>query len=211
MANYYLQEMAEGMSGGKKRLYPKMQTYTLHDYETVLKHMQTYAGGVSKGAMRAVLEALVNTMTSWMPTGHNIKIDGLGVFSLSLGFDTTTPSERANETNQNESKSKYRHVCIKGINFKPDPKLLEEMNREASFERIKREMPEKSRFTSEERVAIARKLIARNGYMTLSDFSVATGLGRTSASLELKRIVQDPSSGIATRGSGSHKMWIVRQ
>lgn len=210
MANYYLQELAEGMGDGKKKLYPKMQSYTLHDYETVLKHMQTYAGGISEGTMRAVLEALANTMTGWMPAGHKIKIDGLGVFSLSLGFDTTTPSERANEKSGKEPKTKYRHICIKGINFKPDAGLLEEMNREASFERVERKKRKKSRFTSEERLAIARKLIAKNGYMTLSDFAVATGLGRTGASLELKRLTDDHASGIGTRGSGSHKVWVAQ-
>ena len=28
------------MTDGKKIVYPKMQTYSLHDYETVMKHMR---------------------------------------------------------------------------------------------------------------------------------------------------------------------------
>jgi hypothetical protein len=94
MANFVLQELPEEMSEGKKVVFPKMQTYSLHDYETVIKHMRTYAGNISDGLIRAVFDALVSTMQSWMPLGHNIKIDGLGVFSLSLGFDTSTPSEK---------------------------------------------------------------------------------------------------------------------
>jgi nucleoid DNA-binding protein len=86
MANYILQELPEDLSDGKKVVFPKMQTYSLHDYETVLKHMRTYAGNFSEGNMRAVFDALISTMVSWMPLGHTIKIDGLGVFSLSLGF-----------------------------------------------------------------------------------------------------------------------------
>ena len=141
MANYYLQKLPEGMKEGEKVVYPRMQTYTLHDFETVLKHMHTYAGNISEGTMRAVLEALTETMKSWMPLGHSIKIDGLGVFSLSLGFDTSTPQEKAiankkgkNNGEQEEPKTKYRHVCIKGINFKPDAELLKEMNHEATFD-----------------------------------------------------------------------------
>ena len=95
MANFVLQELPEEMSEGKKLVFPKMQTYSLHDYETVIKHMHTYAGSISDGLIRAVFDALVSTMQSWMPLGHSIKIDGLGVFSLSLGFDTSTPSEKA--------------------------------------------------------------------------------------------------------------------
>ena len=39
MAKYILKEMAEGMADGHKTLYPKMQTYSLHDYETVIEHI----------------------------------------------------------------------------------------------------------------------------------------------------------------------------
>lgn len=125
MAKYILKEMAEGMADGHKTLYPMMQTYSLHDYETVIDHMRDYAGSLSKGTIRAVFDALASVMESWMPMGHNIKINGLGVFSLTLGFDESSPSEKAALKNADDDpKTKYRHVCIKGINFKPDPKLL---------------------------------------------------------------------------------------
>ena len=71
MANFVLQELPEEMSEGKKVVFPKMQTYSLHDYETVIKHMRTYAGSISDGLIRAVFDALVSTMQSWMPLGHN--------------------------------------------------------------------------------------------------------------------------------------------
>ena len=94
MPKYTLQELPGEMTDGKKIVFPKMQTYTLHDYETVIQHMRDYAGSFSEGTIRGVFEALVSVMESWMPMGHNIKIDGLGVFSLTLGFDESSPSER---------------------------------------------------------------------------------------------------------------------
>ena len=39
MPKYILQELPEEMTDGKKIVFPKMQTYTLHDYETVIQHM----------------------------------------------------------------------------------------------------------------------------------------------------------------------------
>lgn len=218
MANYYLQKLPEGMKEGEKVVYPRMQTYTLHDFETVLKHMHTYAGNISEGTMRAVLEALTETMKSWMPLGHSIKIDGLGVFSLSLGFDTSTPQEKAiankkgkNNGEQEEPKTKYRHVCIKGINFKPDAELLTEMNHEATFDKTETEVvvPKKGALSRSKRLAKAKATIKKNGFMTLSDYVQATGLSRTAASLDLKAIVADPTSGITTRGSHSHKVWVL--
>ena len=219
MANYYLQKLPEGMKEGEKVVYPRMQTYSLHDFDTVLKHMHAYASNISEGTMRAVLEALAETMKSWMPLGHSIKIDGLGVFSLTLGFDTSMPSEKAiaNQKGQDdgekeEPKTKYRHICIKGINFKPDAELLVDMNREATFDKVETDVvvPRKGSLSRDERVAKAKAIIDKNGFMTLSDYVVATGLSRTSASLDLKELVADPTSGIMSRGSHSHKVWIKR-
>ena len=144
--------------------------------------------------------------------GHNIKIDGLGVFSLSLGFDESTPSEKEELKNTDEDpKTKYRHVCIKGINFKPDPKLLQALNKEATFERGEAEVqvPQKTKLTREERITRAKAIIQKNGFMTLYDYANATHQSRSVASKDLRQIVADPTSGITTRGTHSHKVWIA--
>ena len=213
MAKYILKEMAEGMADGHKALYPKMQTYSLHDYETVIEHMHDYAGSFSEGMIRGVFDALVSVMKSWMPMGHNIKIDGLGVFSLTLGFDESSPSEKvAMENADDNPKTKYRHVCIKGINFKPDPKLLQALNQEATFERSEADIqvPQKTKFSLEERLAKAKAVIEKNGFMTLYDYANATNQSRSVASKDLRQIVADPNSGITTRGTHSHKVWIAK-
>ena len=214
MAKYVLQELPGEMTDGKKIVYPKMQTYSLHDYETVIEHMRDYAGNISDGMIKAVFDALASVMTSWMPMGHNIKIDGLGVFSLTLGFDESSPSEKEALKNADDNlKTKYRHVCIKGINFKPDPKLLQALNKEATFERGEADVqvPQKTKLSREERLAKAKAIIEKNGFMTLYDYANATNQSRSVASKDLRQIVTDPNSGITTRGSHSHKIWIAKE
>ena len=213
MAKYVLQELPGEMTDGKKIVYPKMQTYSLHDYETVIEHMRNYAANISSGVIKAVFDALVSTMESWMPMGHNIKIDGLGVFSLTLGFDESSPSEKEALKNVDDNpKTKYRHVCIKGINFKPDPKLLQALNKEATFERSEADVqvPQKTKLSREERIARAKAIIEKNGFMTLYDYANATRQSRSVASKDLRQIVTDPNSGITTRGSHSHKVWVAK-
>ena len=212
MPKYILQELPGEMTDGKKIVFPKMQTYSLHDYETVIEHMHDYAGSFSEGTIKGVFDALVAVMKSWMPMGHNIKIDGLGVFSLTLGFDESSPSEKAESKNTDgDPKTKYRHVCIKGINFKPDPKLLQALNKEATFERSETDVqvPQKTKLSLDERLAKAQAIIAKNGFMTLYDYANATHQSRSVASQDLRQIVADPTSGITTRGSHSHKVWIA--
>ena len=214
MPKYILQELPEEMTDGKKIVYPKIQTYTLHDYETVIEHMREYAGSISDGMIRAVFDALVSVMKSWMPMGHNIKIDELGVFSLTLGFDESSPSEKAKLKNVAKNpKTKYRHVCIKGINFKPDQKLLQALNKEASFERGESDVqvPQKTKLSPKERLAKAKAIIKKNGFMTLYDYANATHQSRSVASKDLRQIIADPDSGITTRGNHSHKIWIAKK
>ena len=218
MANYILKEMPGEMTEGKTIVYPKMQTYSRHDYEQVIHNMRVYANGIGEGIIRAVFDALAETMATWMPLGHTMKIDGLGVFSLSLGFDTSTASEKAEMKKQEfdddaDPKLKYRHVCIKGINFKPDPELLKEMNRQATFDRVgvDVEVAKTSKYTREERLAKAKEIIRSRGYMTLTDYALATGQSRTTASNDLKGMVADPDSGITTRGQRPHKIWIEKK
>lgn len=214
MANYVLQELPEEMTEGKKVVFPKMQTYSMHDFETVIKHMRDYAGNLSEGTIRAVFDAFISMMGTWMPMGHTIKIDGLGVFSLSLGFDTSAPSEKEmakNGSTDEAPKTKYRHVCIKDINFKPDTELIKRLNSEATFERAETGVVahQKTKFSLKERIAKAKAIISKQGYMTLSDYAIATEQSRAAASKDLKEIAADATSGITTRGNHSHKMWVA--
>ena len=218
MPKYVLQELPEEFTEGKRVVYPKMRTYTLHDYETVLKHMRVYAANLSDGVMRAVLDALASTMVSWMPQGHNIKVDGLGVFSLVLGFDEDSPKEKAiaktGETSSDvDSQAGYRHVCIKGIKFKPDPKLIAAMNHDVEFVRESGGVvvPQKNKLSREERIAKALALIDQNGRMTLTDYALATNQERSTASRDLKKIVSAPDSPIVAEGAHSHKVWVRRK
>ena len=50
----------------------------------------------------------------------------------------------------------------------------------------------------------------KNGFMTLYDYANATHQSRSVASKDLRQIVADPNSGITTRGSHSHKVWIAK-
>ena len=204
------------MTEGKTIVYPKMQTYSLYDYDLVIQHMCALSRILNEGIIRAAFDALISEMKSSMPWGHNIKIDGLGVFSLSLGFDTSTPSEKEIAQQQEcdddaDPKLKYRHVCIKGINFKPDPELLKEMNKQATFDRVgvDVEVPKKCKYSREERLAKAKEIIKTYGFMTLTDYALATGQSRSVASTDLKQLVADADSGITTQGKLSHKVWVA--
>lgn len=201
MANYVIKEMPEGMGNGKKgRTYPKMQVYTEFDYDKVVELIHTNSPAFSQGTIRGVLDTLGVVMKSYLPMGHTMKIDNLGVFSLSLEF--------ADEETEN---TKYHHVKAKGVNFKVDRKLVDEINKENTFERISSNPTSRSPYTPEQRLQRALQHIDKHGFITLQDYANLNNLSRSTASRELAKLTAASTSPIKSNGSGSHKFWLRRK
>ncbi len=215
MASYVLQEMPNGMGKGECALYPKLQIYSMYDNDKVVKMIHSYSPAFSEGVIRGVLDGLATALKSALPNGHNVKVDGLGVFSLSLGFDETQGEGDVEgvETSMKKQKEKYRHVCADHIKFKVDAKLINDINTENTFERDKSGVKHvrKTDTTLEQRREKALELLQKHGFFTLDDYARANALSRSMASRELKRLTSDPTSGIAERGSHSHKVWVGRK
>lgn len=218
MANYIYQKLAEGMAQSENVVYPKMQTYSTYDLKGIIEKIKNGSNTINGTTLTQAVGVLIEVMKNEMPMGHRIKIDGLGVFSLSLGYvdesPATEPAEGNNQSQTSETgdaaKVKYKNICIKGINFKPDPKLLSDMNRDAKFERVMPgvKTPKKSTLTRNERIAKALEIIDEKGFMTLSEYAFATLQCRSNASKDLGEITNDPTSGITSQGKSSHKIWV---
>lgn len=212
MANYVIKEMPAGMGNGKKgRIFPKMQVYTEFDYDKVVELVHTNSPAFSQATIRGVLDTLAVVMKSYLPLGHTMKIDNLGVFSLSLEFaDNETEADSQQEAQESKSKKKYYHVRVKGVNFKVDKKLVDGINKENTFERISGNPSSPSPYSREERLQRALQHIDKHGFITLQEYANLNRLNYSTASRELAKLVTDPHSGIKAKGTGSHKVWIRR-
>lgn len=212
MANYVIKEMPTGMGNGKKgRLFPKMQVYSEFDYNKVVELIHINSPAFSEATVRGVLDTLAVVMKSYLPLGHTMKIDNLGVFSLSLEF-ADNEAETDSEQNEQEikSKKKYHHVKVKGVNFKVDKRLVVGINKENTFERTSSNPSSPSPYTLDERLQRALQHIDKHGFITLQEYANLNRLSYSSASRELSKLVADPHSGIKTKGTGSHKVWVRR-
>ena len=211
MANYVVKEMPAGMGNGKKgRKFPKMQVYTEFDYDKVVELVHTNSPAFSQATIRGVLDTLGVVMKNYLPMGHTMKIDNLGVFSLSLEF-TDEKAEKDAQQETSESQKKYNHVRVKGVNFKVDKKLVDDINKENSFERTTGNPTAPSPYSHEERLQRALTHIDQHGFITLQEYANLNRLSRSAASRELIKLVADPNSGIKTKGAGSHKVWVRRK
>ena len=210
MANYVIKEMPEGMGNGKKgRLYPKMQVYTEFDYDKVVELVHTNSPAFSQATVRGVLDTLAVVMKSYLPLGHTMKIDNLGVFSLSLEFaDNESDSANPQTTQEATSKKKYYHVRVKGVNFKVDKKLVDDINKDNTFERTTGNPSSPSPYSLKERLQRALSHIDKHGFITLQEYANLNHLNYSTASRELAKLVLDPNSGIKAKGAASHKVWV---
>ena len=212
MANYVIKEMPAGMGNGKKgRVFPKMQVYTEFDYDKVVELVHTNSPAFSQATIRGVLDTLAVVMKSYLPLGHTMKIDNLGVFSLSLQFaDNEAETDGQQESQEADAKKKYHHVKVKGVNFKVDKKLVDEINKENSFERTSGNSSSPSPYTLEERLQRALNHIDKHGFITLQEYANLNRLSYSTASRELAKLVLDPHTGIKPKGAASHKVWVRR-
>ncbi len=211
MTKYKLQEMPDVHNTGKRRVYPKMVTNRTLSRKEFIKKMQGYHRGISESTTEAVLLDVADMLVEMLSMGYNVNLEGIGTFSLSLGFEDDKPTEMQSE----EDKMTYRKVGVKDINFKAAPEFIREVKRETDRD-LERDMGgvkviRKQLYSKDERIARALEVIEANGLITLSDYAYINNLSRTAASLELKEITDDKTSPIGSMGSGSHKVWVKRK
>ena len=213
MANYIIKEMPTGMGNGKKgRIFPKMQVYSEFDYDKVVELIHTNSPAFSEATVRGVLDTFAVVLKSYLPMGHTMKIDNLGVFSLSLEFaDNEAETENQQKAQESKSKQKYHHVRVKGVNFKVDKQLVDAINKENSFERTAGNPSLPSPYTPDERLQRALNHIDKHGFITLQEYANLNRFSYSSASRELAKLVADPSSGIKAKGAASHKVWVHKE
>ena len=210
MANYVIKEMPTGMGNGSEgKAFPKMQVYTEFDYDKVVELVHTNSPAFSQATVRGVLDTLAVVMKSYLPLGHTMKIDNLGVFSLSLQFaDNEAETGSQQDSQKAGAKKKYHHVKVKGVNFKVDKKLVDNINKENTFERSPIKSASPSPYSLEERLQRALHHIDKHGFITLQEYANLNKLNYSTASRELSKLVADPHSGLKPKGSASHKVWI---
>ena len=211
MAKYKLQEMSDVHHTGKRKVYPKMVVNRTLSRKEFIKRMQGYHRGISASTTEAVLTDVEDMLVEMLSMGYNVNLEGLGTFSLSLGFEDDKPTEMQGD----DDKMTYRKVGVRDINFKASPDFIKSVKQETDRD-LERDMGGvklilKKIYTREERIARALDVIDENGFIGLTDYAYINNLSRTAASLELKEIDSDQEAPIRSVGQHSHKVWVRRK
>lgn len=210
MAKYKLQEMPDVHNTGERKVYPKIVVNRTMSLSDIVDKMKFYHRAWSPSVIEGVLMDVSDMLANMLSMGYNVKLDGIGTFSLSLDFEDNKPTEMQGD----DDKMIYRKVGVKNVNFKSDPEFVKQVKLKTDHE-LERDMAgvkviKKSLYSKEERVARALGVIERDGLITLTDYANINHISRTAASQELKMVTADAKSVIKSVGSGSHKVWVKR-
>uniref|UniRef100_UPI003FEDD24D HU family DNA-binding protein n=1 Tax=Segatella copri TaxID=165179 RepID=UPI003FEDD24D len=211
MAKYKLQELPDLNNTGKRKVYPKMVVNRTLSRKEFIERMQGYHRGISASTTEAVLMDVEEILVEMLSMGYNVNLEGLGTFSLSLGFEDDKPTEMQGD----DDKMTYRKVGVRDVNFKASPDFIKSVKQAADRD-LERDMGGvkqilKKKYTREERIARALDVIDENGFIGLTDYAYINNLSRTAASLELKEIDHDETVPIRSVGRHSHKVWVRRK
>ena len=169
MAKYKLQEMSDVHHTGKRKVYPKMVVNRTLSRKEFIERMQGYHRGISPSTTEAVLMDVEEILVEMLSMGYNVNLEGLGTFSLSLGFEDDKPTEMQGD----DDKMTYRKVGVRDVNFKASPDFIKSVKQAADRD-LERDMGGvklilKKKYTREERIARALDVIDENGFIVVGD------------------------------------------
>ncbi len=193
--------MMPDMNGeGKRVMYPKMLidgVVDTSDLVEALKGRSTFSAADIKG----LLAGLADYIAEQTARGMSVRIEELGTFSAALAL-------KADKEREVEGGRRYKgpSVELRTIRFRPSRALLTAGRKSCRLTRCGEVKKKLLLETEAERLAAALDFIGREGVLRLADFVELTGLGRTRASLELRKW-QDEGALVA-RGRASHKVYV---
>ena len=207
MAKYIKQEMPDIAGKGEHQVYYRMQTERNIGAAEFVEEVAGLGTGLSEGAVTHVLEQMVQTMARLLADGHTVTIGGLGTFRTAIGV---MEGKEQDTFDADEPKRNAQSIEVKGVNFRADKALVKDIRVQCRLERGKESRLHRSPYTRDERLARALAFMEEHTVLRVPDYVRLTGLSRTTASLELRELCQDPTSSIRSMGQRASKVYIKR-
>ena len=157
---------AEG--SGEERKYVRLKQHeamTASELEATIQQRCT----LTKGDVAAVFTELHDIVVSEFSMGRRVFVPQLGYFSLAVNLEV--PEDNP------DKKITGKEVRLRGINFRPEAGLLQEIDRNVHF--IRSEYTGRSNvFTEKKLWTVLQEFFQENRYLTISLMRMKFGLSR---------------------------------
>ena len=139
-------------------------------------------------------------VVSHLRQGKNVRLDGLGTFSLALSSREVTDRKEIRAAS----------VRRKKVNFRPVPELVKRVRQETDILRAEFGfLPTVKKRSKEERWTLLEAYLKEHGSITRLAYSEWLGLARTTAAYELKAWYEEKR--LDKEGKHSHAVYVLRK
>lgn len=169
---------ANTMDSNKERFHPRPTHSPTITNEDLMKELKELSG-LSTASVTAVLHGLQQSLVRHLSDGHNVQVDGIGTFSISLSApETRTPSA-----------TRASSIKVKAVNFRCDKSLKDEVIERATFvrDRFKTQSPELDNQLIIQKVA---EYFKSNRSLNRKQFQSLTFLNASTAVRRLRMLLQ---------------------
>ena len=207
-AKYVMQEVKDLNNEGRTLLYPRMELQEVCGLDELAR--QVAAGTTfGVGEVKGVISLVSRWMAVMMGQGRPVKLDGVGTFTPALGLKKGREREEADGSGTRRNAAS---IEVSGVRFRADKELVREVGRCCRLERSPRQSRLcRSRYTPEERLALALRFLEECPVMRVADYAALTGLSRTTAGAELRRWAATEGTGIGARGMRTHRVYVRKE
>lgn len=210
MARYIKQEMPDLHKDGSKKCYYRMQSSGNVSTDNLIHTICMHGGvGLSESVFRHALEDLAHELAISLAEGYSVTLDGIGTFNATIGL---CGDKEMDTIDGDETKRNAQSLELNGINYRPDRTLIKEANMRCELERAGTRRINRSPYTKEERLQIAKDYLSnsKHPHLRITEYAEMTRLPKSSAAKELREFASDPVTGIASNGKATHIVYVLR-
>lgn len=207
MAKYIKQEFKSINNEGEASAYYRMETSRRVTMAEFIKEISIPGHGISEATAMQVLNQAATSLARLMAHGCAVTIDGIGTFKATIGVckDKEQDAFVADKPQRNA-----QSIEVNGVHYHADKALVKAVRCQCTLERGKQSRIKRSPYTQEERISRAIAFIEEHGYMRTRDYAELNELSLSTATVELRKVRKEESSGIKAIGRGSSLIYVKR-
>lgn len=204
MAKYEMQETPDLRKTGKRVLYPRLVVNGQMKTDEIIRRM-AQGSSFTEGDIKGILHLLAEKVADAMGEGYSVKLDEIGTFTASLAM----AEGKEREDTENGVRKNAQSIVVGGVNFRADKEFVMRTGKHCRLERSEKKFFRSSqKYTAEERLQMACRYLEQHPYLTVADYAALTGLVRSTAALELRKLAHQPGTGIVISGRASHRVYV---
>ena len=207
MAKYIKQEFKSINNEGEASAYYRMETSRRVTMAEFIKEISIPGHGISEATAMQVLNQAATSLARLMAHGCAVTIDGIGTFKATVGVCEDKEQDAFVE---NEPQRNAQSIEVNGVHYRADKALVKAVRSQCTLERGKQSRIKRSPYTLEERIGRAIAFIEEHGYMRTRDYANLNELSLSTATVELRKVRKEESSGIKAIGRGSSLIYVKK-